>query len=224
MVPENLRYGGGVSGSVLHPAVALVLIITGLLILVLPQRKVIVPFLLSGILIPQDQVLLIAGLHFPALRVLIIFGILRMVMLKAQGKTIFSGGINKIDIAFMLMRLASFVSGILLFKTGQAAIFQFGELYSAFGAYFLLRCIVRDEKDVILAIRTLAVVVSVLAVIMTCEQVTGGWNPYFLLGGSRGKWAVERDGAIRAMASFGQPLLAGTFGAVAVVLCLLGSG
>ena len=218
MVPENLRYGGGVSGSVLHPAVALVMVITGLLILVLPQRKVIVPFLLSAILIPQDQVLVIAGLHFPVLRVLIIFGILRIVMLKAQGKTIFSGGINKIDIAFILMTLASAISGILLFKTGQAVIFQFGELYSAFGAYFLLRCIVRDQDDVIRALQTLAVVVAVLAVVMTCEQVTGGWNPYFVLGGARGKWSMERDGAVRAMGSFGQPLLAGTLGATCVPL------
>ena len=69
MVPENLRFGGGVSHTVLHPAVAVIMILTGLLILLLPRRYAIVPFLISGILIPQDQVLVIGGLHFAILRV-----------------------------------------------------------------------------------------------------------------------------------------------------------
>jgi len=58
----------------------------------------------------------------------------------------------------------------------------------------------------------------VLAAVMVCEQLTKGWNPYNLLGGARGAWSMERDGIVRAMGAFQQPIIAGTFGAVAVPL------
>jgi hypothetical protein len=200
--------------------VALVMIVSGVLMLFLPHRKVIVPFLLASILIPADQVLVIAGLHFPVLRVLILFGLIRILILKLQGKSVFSGGLNKIDLSLILLSVTNAVAGVLLFKTSQAFVFQVGALYSALATYFLLRCVIRDHEDVVRAIRTLAFIVVVLSGVMICEQLMNGWNPYFFLGGARGNWAMERDGAIRAMGSFGQPLLAGTFGAVAVPLFL----
>jgi hypothetical protein len=69
---------------------------------------------------------------------------------------------------------------------------------------------------VVRAIRVLAFIVVVLGGVMTIEQLTRGWNPYFLLGGARGTGVMERDGAIRSMGSFGHSILAGTFGAVLV--------
>jgi hypothetical protein len=221
--PENLRFGGGVSGTVLNPAVAVVLLLTGVLICVLPQRKVIVPFLLSAILIPSDQVLVVGGLHFPLLRILISFGMIRIFLIKGQGEwRVFSGGLNKLDKSLILLSVTTAVAGVLLFENTQALIYQFGELYTAFGTYFLLRCLIRDREDVVRVIRVLAFVVAVLGVVMTFEQLTGR-NPYALLGGARAQYqAAEmlREGRVRAMGSFAQPILAGTFGAVVVPLLL----
>src|SRR5262249_28869264 len=216
VIPENLRYGGGLSQSVFNPAVAVIMIVSGLLILFLPRKYAVVPFLIASILIPMDQVLVIGGLHFPVLRVLILFGMIRMVLLKVQGKEIFSGGLNKIDKALILLSVTSAVAGVLLFQNAQALIFQLGSLYNAFGAYFLLRCLIDDYEAVIRTIRVLAFIVVVLAGVMTIEQLTRGWNPYNLLGGARGAWVMERDGSIRAMGPFGHSILAGTFGAVLV--------
>ena len=216
MVPEHLRYGGGVSESIFNPAVAVIMIVGGLLILFLPRKYAAVPFLLMSILIPMDQVLVIGGLHFPVLRILILFGTIRMVLLKMRGEDILRGGLNKIDKALILLSVTSAVAGVLLFQNAQALIYQFGELFNAFGAYFLLRCLIGDYEDVVRAIRVLAFIVVVLGGVMTVEQLTRGWNPYFLLGGARGAWVMERDGVIRAMGPFGHCLLAGTFGAVLV--------
>jgi hypothetical protein len=125
--PENLRFGGGVSGTVLNPAVAVVLLLTGVLICVLPQRKVIVPFLLSAILIPSDQVLVVGGLHFPLLRILISFGMIRIFLIKGQGEwRVFSGGLNKLDKSLILLSVTTAVAGVLLFENTQALIYQFG--------------------------------------------------------------------------------------------------
>jgi hypothetical protein len=184
----------------------------------LPQRKILIPFLLTAILIPEDQVVVVGGIHFPLLRVLILLGIVRIALIKGRGDwSIFSGGINKIDKSLILLTLSTAVAGMLLFKNSQAVVFQFGEMFNAFGLYFMLRCLVRDREDVNRLIKVFAFIVVVLGTIMTYEQVTNGRNPYGLLGGAQAQYFsadMDRDGKIRATASFGTPILAGMFGAI----------
>jgi len=222
--PEHLHFGGGVSGSILNPAVVLLMILTGVLMCFLPQKKVIVPFLLTSILIPSDQVLVVAGLHFPLLRVLILFGMIRIFVIRGRGEwNVFSGGLNRVDKALILLSVTSAVAGILLFQNAQIVIFQLGELYTVLGAYFLLRCLIRDHEDVVRVIRTLAVIVAAVGSVMAIEQLTKGWDPYALLGGARAQvYAADmvRDSQIRATGSFAHPILAGTFGAVLMPLFL----
>lgn len=218
MIPEHLRFGGGISASVFSPAVAIVLIVVGILMWVLPQKKVIIPFLLAFVLIPYDQILVVGGLHFPSLRIVILFGIVRILFIKGRGDwKIFSGGMNAIDKALILLEIVTAVDGLLLFRTGQALTYELGVAYTSLGAYFVLRCLVRDYDDVIRVIRVLSFIVIFLGAVMVFEHFTGGWNPYALLGGARaGAFAADmgRDGHIRATGSFSQPILAGTFAAV----------
>jgi len=197
-------------------------ILAGLSILLLPQRKIIVPFLLTTLLIPYDQILVIAGLHFPILRILIFFAMIRIFLIRGRGKwSVFSGGANKVDKCLIFLFVTTAVAGVLLFLNTQELIFQLGEIYTGFGTYFLLRCVIRDRKDVVQVIRTLAVVTVVLGGVMLVEHWTKGWNPYALLGGAKAQAFASgamRDGSVRATGSFAQPILAGTFGAVAFPL------
>ncbi len=218
MVPENLRFGGGVGETVFNPVVALVVIVAGVLMLFLPRKKAIVPFLLASLLLPGDQILVIAGLHFTLLRILLVFGFIRIFIIKGPGKwSVFSGGMNGVDKSLVLLSVVTTVAATLLFQNAQAFIFQLGNLYNAFGAYFLLRCLVRDREDVVRVIRVFAVIVVVLGGVMAFEHLTKGWNPYALLGGARARFFaadLSRDGHVRSTATFGTPILAGTFGAV----------
>src|SRR5579871_3816117 len=136
--PQNLRFGGGVSGTVLNPAVLFVILAAGALICFWPRRRAMVPFLLASILVPMDQVLLIGSLHFPMLRLLVLFGFIRIIKDKLFSKArIFSGGINKIDIAVILLTVFIALNSILLFQESGAVINQLGNLYTVFGVYFL---------------------------------------------------------------------------------------
>ena len=65
MGPNRLKFGGGVSETVLNPVVMLVVLLAGALIVFWPRKKALSAFLAAGLLIPQDQVLLIGALHFP---------------------------------------------------------------------------------------------------------------------------------------------------------------
>lgn len=224
MEPEHLRFGGGVAQTVVNPLVLLIVLVAGVLIVLSPRKRALAVFVASAILIPIDQVLVIAGMHFPMLRVLVLFGIVRLLREKMLlRRQIFSGGINKIDLTVVLFAIFTAVAGILLFRESGEAIFQLGNIYTIFGVYFLLRFLLRSREDVVAMVRTLAYIAAVIAVVMTWEIVTGH-NPYALLGGARSSFyarLMERDDRFRAMGCFGHPILAGTFGAMMVPLFVL---
>jgi len=219
--PQNLKFGGGVAGSVVNPAVLVVVLIAGLLILIWPRNKALVVFLSVALLIPIDQIILLGPAHFPMQRLLILFGIARLIKEKISSKArLLSGGINKIDWAVILLTVVTAIDGILLFQETGALINQLGVLYTVFGIYFLMRFLIRDEEDIVRAIQTLACVAAVVALIMTYE-VSTGHNPYAALGGAQAAQYASlavRDDKIRALGPFAHSILAGTFGAILVPL------
>jgi hypothetical protein len=221
MGPDHLKFGGGVTETVLNPAILILVLIAGILLCVWPRRKAVAVFLAASILIPMDQVLLIGPAHFPMLRLLILFGIIRMVReKKSSQRQLFSGGINKIDITLILLTLFTALNGILLFQESGEAIYQLGNLYTVFGVYFLLRYLIRDEEDIVRTIQTLACIAAVVAAIMTYERISGH-NPYALLGGANAAGyanLMARGDKFRAIGCFSHPILAGTFGAILVPL------
>ena len=223
MIPEHLSYGGGVSSTVLNPVVAVVVLVAGMLMLLLPRKFMVAPLLTAALLIPMDQVIVVGSFHFQMLRVLILFGWVRLIAAKISSRQrIFSGGINGIDWAVILWATITAVDVTLLWNDSGALINQLGTLYTVFGIYFLLRFLVRNMEDVELTLRVLACVAAVVAVVMTVEQATGR-NPYAFLGGFRASLIgslMERDDRFRAMASFSHPILAGTFGATLLPLFL----
>jgi hypothetical protein len=218
---QHLRFGGGVSQSVLNPAVLIFVLIAGILIIVLPRHKAVSAFLAVGLLIPMDQVLMIGPAHFSMVRVLVFFGMIRILRDKMRTKLpIFSGGRNRLDLAVILLAVFTAVNGILLFQASGEVFNELGNIYTIFGVYFLLRFLIRKEEDVWRAIQTLAYVAAIVAVIMGYEQATGR-NPYAMLGGARvANYALlaMRDDRFRAQGPFGHAILAGTFGAVLIPL------
>lgn len=224
MEPLHLRFGGGAAHTELSPLVLILILIVGVVILVRPRARAIAPFIATCILVPMDQVLVVGGLHFPMLRLLALFGIIRLIRDKIRSKgQIFSHGINKIDIAVILFAISTGVAGVLLFQEMGALIFQLGNIYTIFGLYFFLRFLVRDKEDIVTMIRTLAYVAMFIAVIMTWEIITGH-NPYAWLAGFRSSFyenLVTRDDRFRASGCFGHPILAGTFGAIILPLFVL---
>jgi hypothetical protein len=222
MEPDNLRFGGGLAHTVFNPAVLVFVLIAGALICFAPRSKAIVAFLVTSILIPTDQVLVFGALHFPVLRILIIFGFCRLLWAKLSAKSeVFSGGMNRLDWAMIFLAVFTAVNGMLLWRQSAAVIFQLGNLYTAFGLYFLLRFLIRDEEDIQRAIRTLAYAAVVVAGIMVFEQATGRNPLYALLGGAQSTTFAtlsERDDRFRATGCFAHPILAGTFGAILLPL------
>jgi hypothetical protein len=217
MPPQNLQFGGGVAETVLHPLVALALLVAGIIILSGSRRRALAAFVAAAILIPSDQVLMLGPLHFPALRVVALLGLIRVLRSKfGSQQRVFSGGMNRIDIAVLFFAVLTAVNGILLWQNSAALIKQAGDICTLIGVYFSLRFLIRDEADVDQFLKIFTVVAVIVAGVMTYEIVTGR-NPYALLGGARAfayATVTEREDRARATAAFGHPILAGTFGAI----------
>lgn len=221
MQPEHLKFGGGAASSAFNPVVLLVVLIVGILILVREHKQVIAPFLVASIMIPMDQVVVIGPLHFPMLRVLLLFGMVRMARAKISSKTaVFSGGITRLDKVVIWFELFTVTNALLLWRDGGMFVRQAGDLFTLFGIFFLMRHLIRDNEDSEVAIRALAYISMAVAAIMTFEQITGR-NPYALLGGANAAFygaLITREDRLRSVAGFGHPLLAGTFGAIVLPL------
>jgi hypothetical protein len=219
---QDMQFGGGVSQSIVSPVALLVVLIAGVMICVSSRRNALLAFLVAGILIPMDQVLLIGPLHFPMLRVLIIFAAIRMFRSRtAPGFEIFSGGMNGIDKALVVLTVVTMVDGIVLWRQFGEVIYQLGNMYTTFGVYFFLRFLIRDADDVKQTLRSFAWIAGVAAAIMIGEQVTGRNILYMVLGGARASEftsVISRDDHLRANACFGHPILAGTFGGILLPL------
>jgi hypothetical protein len=129
---------------------------------------------------------------------------------------------NGIDKAVLFMGLTGAVNFVLLWREWAGIINQLGELYTTLGGYFLLRFLIRDQKDVRQAIRALAVIAAVIAAIMVMERVTRE-NPYAFLGGGRLAMLVvtlEHGDRFRCWGPFGHAILAGVFGATLLPILL----
>jgi hypothetical protein len=221
MERELLKFGGGVSQTIVNPVVLILVLLTGYFICTLPRAKAVVPFLVASVVIPIDQVLLVGPFHFPMLRVLILFGVVRILITKMSSKDkLFTGGMNKIDVTVMLLALITAVDWMLLWQQTATLIYQLGEIYTVFGTYLLMRFLVRDHDDIQRVLQTFAYIAFALGLLIAAEQATG-WNPYALLGGANASFfasTMQRGERFRATGPFGHPILAGTFGAVILPL------
>ena len=210
-------YGGGPIDTVLHPLVALAMLVTIALIFLLPRRYVVVPFLLTVFLVPFGQMVVLGGIHFMVYRIIVIFGLIRVLLAKLSSKKEWSipGGVNGIDQVFAWCAFFSALNCVLLWMETQALINKLGVLLDALGGYFLLRFLIRNEEDICRVIKVFAVVTTLVALVMINEQLTRR-NIFETLGGLH---PVEvRAGQVRSHGVFQHSILAGTFGATVLPL------
>jgi hypothetical protein len=216
MEPTNLAFGGGATETLLHPLVAVWLLIAVVLILALPREKGIAPFLLAFFTIPIGQVVVWGGLHFTALRILIIAGLVkRLIPQSSSSAGKYPGGFNAIDQVVILWAISTTVVSSLQWMETAATIKFLGDLLDIFGGYMVVRFLVPDAEGVKRMIKVLAVVCAINGATMINEKITE-MNVFGLVGGISLASTV-RDGHIRASGVMGC-LYAGAFAGVLIPL------
>jgi hypothetical protein len=213
MIPEHLRFGGGATDSIISPFMAIYLLIAIVLILVLPRRMVIVPFLVAFFTIPIEEVIVAGGLHFTALRILILAVLARRIILPRRDK--YPGGVNSIDWFVILWSTCAVIAFFVEFPGMPAVVQGLGTLLDTLGGYLAVRSLIPDGDGVRRTVKTLAVVCAILGLCMLNEQINHV-NIFELLG--KLPPAIQfKNGHIRSQGTLGS-LYAGAFSGVIIPL------
>ena len=133
-----LGYHQGVSFLVL--AIALVM---GVLILVLPRQKALLPVVLISCFLPISEKLVIGGLNFSMLRLVVAFGWIRL-LLHGEFRQI---RWLKLDRVFLLWAAVRVLAFTLLWQNTAALVNGLGYAFDEIGMYILFRALVRDTDD-----------------------------------------------------------------------------
>ncbi len=215
---ENYRFGGGSAETTLSLVVLVGMVVGVILILLLPRKRVIVPFLLLGFLVPSSQTLVLGGVHLFVVRILILAGCGRLVAAKLSGKSsAFGGGFNTIDKVFFSWALVRASSSMLLYGDSGAVINQIGFLWDSLGGYCFLRFAIHDEEEIHKAARVFAIITIIAATSMVVEQ-RSMTNVFGFIGGQPSP--DVREGKARSQGPFSHAILAGAFGASVTPLFL----
>jgi hypothetical protein len=216
MQPEHLAFGGGSTDTVLHPLVAVWMLIAIALILTLPRNKAIVPFLLAFFTIPLGQVVLVGSLHFPVLRILILVGLVRLALPPGAvpgGK--FPGGFNAVDRVVILWTVSALAITSLQWMELQGFIKFLGEFIDSLGGYLVVRFLVPNGEALRRTVKVMAMVCLILGICMVSEQFT--YQNVFGFAGAHAP--AIRDGHVRSEGTLGS-IQGGTFGGVLIPMFL----
>lgn len=211
----NVAFGGGPSESTISPIGLVAMTIAMVLILVLPRKWAIVPFLLFTFLVPLEQ-FNVGGLHLFAHRLVVLCGCLRLLVKSFSAKRIFAGGFNGIDKIFLVWAFCRVTAFVLYYQVGAAVVNQVGFLWDTVAGYLLLRYLIRNTSD----IRRIAKVLVVIAVIMAGCMLYEQYHVKNLFALLMGGTVVPniRNGHIRSRGVFEQEIIASTFGGTLVPL------
>ena len=188
------------------------LAIMGLLILLLPRKMAFLPLIMSISYMTLGQQIVIAELHFSIMRIILLFGWVRL-LIRKEIKTFVFTIIDKLIIWFVL---ASIITATILTPTMDTFINQMGHAYDTILAFFLFRFLIRDLDEIIFILKITAIVILPLALSMIIEKSTQR-NIFSIFGGVP-EFTVIREGQLRCQGPFSHPILAGTFGATLLPL------
>ena len=185
----------------------LVLFGTGVLMLVLPRRYALLPIIMITCFMTLGQVVVVGSLHFTMMRILVLFGWIRLVF----RREFYPLRLNAIDKAVLAWMIVAITTHSLLWQTSEEFVNRLGFGYNVAGMYFLFRFLVRDLNDIRRVFAMTAIVITPLAGAMLFEHVTAR-NVFAIFGGVRAVTELRGD-MLRCQGPFGHPILAGTFGA-----------
>jgi hypothetical protein len=182
------------------------------IVLAFPRREASLAFVIAALLVPRVQEIALGSLHFTALRMVILVGLFRVM---ARGEHI-GGKWNFLDRIVALWAVWAVCSSA--FHPAGFSMARFGEIYTAFGIYFLFRVFLRDAGDIQSFFRSVCIILVPIAAFMVIEKLKGN-NAYDLLFDGSGEVPM-RLGQYRAKGPFAHPITAGTVGALALPMAL----
>jgi len=191
--------------TLLHPLGLAAVAVLGFAMLLLPRRYAIVPMIVMACFLGPAQRIVVLTLDFNLLRVMVLFGWLR-VLLRGETRDF---QFKSLDALILLWALSGLMAMTLLHGTFAALINRLGFMFDAAGMYFLFRTLVRDWKDID-AIAASVVIISIPVALAFLVEKSTGRNMFAIFGGVP-EYTNVRNGVRRCQGAFAHPILAGSF-------------
>ena len=191
-------------------ATVVITVFLGILTFVVPKQYFLLPFILAACFVPADQRVIIFDLDFTPLRMLVLVGFLRTILLGER----LTFKWNRFDKLVLVWAICGALIYIIQWADMRALIYKCGVLFDAIGLYWLFRINISSWGEIKWATKVFAVCSLVLAVLVGLEWVTGQ-NPFVVLGRVETK---VREGRYRCQASFPHAIMLGLFWATLVPL------
>lgn len=205
-------FGDYYNRTVLHPVGLIAVLALGVALIALPRRHAVLPMIVLAVFIPSAQRLIVAGADFDLLRILVLFGWIRLF-----ARNEFKGfRWHSLDSIITVWLLAS--SAVFVVQRGEmnAVITRLGVIFDGLGMYFLFRCVFRNWDDLERVGRAFILLSIPVAVVFLIERSTGQ-NAFAMFGGVP-PLTLVREGRLRCQGAFSHPILAGCFWAVVIPL------
>jgi hypothetical protein len=197
--------------TTIHPLGFAVVLVMSVLVWTLRRRYAIWPVIVIVCFVASAQRVVIFGADFTLLRLMVLFGTLRVVS-RQEWRTL---RWTRLDTAVVLWAVAGAAMTIL--RVGMSVLMnRAGMLYDVVGMYFLFRVLLRDWDDVRTAIKGLMWASLIVAAFVLVEWRTGH-NAFSVFGGVPAVTGM-RDGRMRCQGAFAHPILLGAFFAAVLPL------
>jgi hypothetical protein len=198
------RYG---DVTILNPIAFFLTLAMGLTLLAVQSRQAVFPLIVVACFITSYQRIAVSGIDFDMLRILILFGMVRVLARGEFGRL----RLNGTDGLFFVWITWRTIAYSLMRGDSAGMVYALGYAFTAVGLYLLLRISIRDLDDIRQALRFFALVSIPLALAMANEQLTRT-NVFSIFGGVPAQTFI-REGRLRSQGAFSHPILAGSFGA-----------
>lgn len=198
--------------TTIHPLGLTAVLMLGVLMLLLPRRFAVIPMIVMACFIAPAQRIVILGADFNLLRIMVVFGFLRL-LLRNEFQGLVMRPMDWVVITWVTTSTAAFT---LLFGTTEALVNRLGFAFDALGMYFLFRCLIQGWSDLDSFVRVVILISVPVAIFFLLERSTGR-NLFSVFGGVP-EMTLVREGRMRCQGAFAHPILAGCFWAVMVPL------
>ena len=194
-----------VGHTVVHPLGLMAVVVLGICVLLLPRRWAVLPLLIMACFIPSAQRIFIIGLNFDFLRIMVLFGVMRLILRNEHLAFVW----KPLDTIMVLWVCSSMLFYSLQQGTFSAVINRLGFGFDAFGMYFLFRCLIRNWEDIDRLVIGCIIISIPVAAFFLLENWTGH-NLFSIFGGVDAITPV-REGRLRCQGAFSHAILAGCF-------------
>lgn len=194
--------------TTVHPLGLAVLGTLSLATLVVARRYLVLPLLVLACVVPQGQRVVIASLDFNFIRIMLMVGITRVLIL-SEWQHIVPKALDKIVVAWVLIGA---IGNIMQVGAFSAVVYRLGLAFDILGMYFMCRVTFKEWKDVDMATTCFALMACVSFFFFFVEKKTGR-NMFAIMGGVPA-FTGMREGKLRTQGPFVHAILAGCFWAV----------